>query len=85
MSTDNNDVTNELNIDMSYAIHERAHDKAFAKIVMLELDVAGLRRDLINENYGPITRDEVVLLLNGTKKELLTWIYITTLIEKNDV
>jgi hypothetical protein len=52
---------------------------------MLELDVAGLRRDLINENYGPITRDEVVLLLNGTKKELLTWNYIATLIEKNDV
>jgi hypothetical protein len=85
MSVDNNDVTNELNIDMEYAIHERAHDKAFAKVIMLEIEVSDLKRDIQERRWGPISRDEVVLLLDGAKKELLTWNYIATLIEKNDV
>jgi len=87
MSVDNNNMINELNetqTNSDYAIHSRASDKAFAKISTLQFDLSDLLSDLKSGSYGGITRSEVVLMIEGTKKELLTWNYIATLIEKND-
>ena len=78
---DNNDVTNELNADTMEVIKDNASNKAFAKLATLEIDLAQFKNDLISGNYYGITRDEVRLMIQGTKKEIQTWNYIATLIE----
>jgi hypothetical protein len=69
---------------MSKALRERAGYKAFAKIAMLKIEVKDLKRDLRDERWGPITEAEVLLLLNGTEKELKVWNYIKNLIDKSE-
>ena len=78
---DNNDVTNELNADTMEVIKNNASDKAFARLATLEIDLAQFKNDLISGSYYGITRDEVKLMIQGTKKEIQTWNYIATLIE----
>ena len=78
---DNNDVTNELNADTMKVTKDNASNKAFAKLATLEIDLAQFKNDLISGNYYGITRDEVKLMIQGTKKEIQTWNYIATLIE----
>lgn len=78
---DNNDVTNELNADTMEVIKDNASNKAFAKLATLEIDLAQFKNDLISGSYYGITRDEVKLMIQGTKKEIQTWNYIATLIE----
>ena len=78
---DNNDVTNELNADTMEVIKDNASNKAFARLATLEIDLAQFKNDLISGSYYGITRDEVRLMIQGTKKEIQTWNYIATLIE----
>ena len=78
---DNNDVTNELNADTMEVIKNNASDKAFARLATLEIDLAQFKNDLISGSYYGITRDEVKLMIQGTRKEIQTWNYIATLIE----
>ncbi len=78
---DNNDITNELNADTMEVIKNNASDKAFARLATLEIDLAQFKNDLISGSYYGITRDEVKLMIQGTKKEIQTWNYIATLIE----
>jgi hypothetical protein len=78
---DNNDVTNELNADTMEVIKDNASNKAFARLATLEIDLAQFKNDLISGSYYGITRDEVKLMIQGTKKEIQTWNYIATLIE----
>ena len=81
---DNNDITNELNMITRQEIVERASDKAFSKLVMLDIELSRYKDDLLSGNYGGIPRREVKLIIEGTKKEITTWNYIATLIEKDE-
>ena len=66
------------------AIHQRAVDKAFAKISMLIIEKNQIHDDLRRGNTNGITMEELQLLYNGTKTELAVWNYIAELIEKNN-
>lgn len=68
---------------MSSAIHTRASDKAFAKIVMLGLEIDSNKLDLKSGTYGGITYEEAVKILECNKTELKVWQYIAELIEKS--
>ncbi len=63
-------------------IKNRASNKAFAKVTILGLDIEEQKRNLKNGNIGGITREEAEQVLEGYKKELQVWNYITELIEK---
>ena len=68
----------------SYIIHERASDKAFAKITMLKIEAEQLNDDIKLGITGPITIEELELMYAGTLLELQTWRYIIELIEKSN-
>ena len=63
-------------------IKNRASNKAFAKVTTLKLNIKTQEKDLINGNIGGITYEEAENVLEGYKKELQVWNYITELIEK---
>jgi len=63
-------------------IKNRASNKAFAKVTILGLDIETYKQDLKNGNIGGITYEEAENVLEGYKKELQVWNYITELIEK---
>jgi len=67
------------------AIHQRASDKAFAKIEMLGFQI---RRDVVDLECGyyggDISREQFVLVAEGNKTELKVWQYIAELIEKSN-
>jgi hypothetical protein len=69
---------------MSSAIHSQAIDKAFAKITILGFDIERLKKDLKHGNTGGITENELIQVLDGTKKELNIWRFIAESIEKNN-
>lgn len=68
----------------NYEIQDRARDKAFAKVAMLQFDIEGLCKDVKNNNTGGITMEELELVLNGTRIEYKVWSFIAKLIETND-
>ena len=60
------------------AIHELAVNKAFAKVTMLGIEIDNNKVDLANGLYGgDITLEQFMLIVEGTKKELKIWEYIT--------
>lgn len=63
-------------------IKNRASNKAFAKITILNLDILRYKQELENGNVGGITHEEAESVLEGYKTELQVWNYITELIEK---
>jgi hypothetical protein len=63
-------------------IKNRASNKAFAKVTILTLDIETYKEDLRTGNIGGITYEEFEQVLEGYKKELQVWNYITELIEK---
>ena len=67
------------------AIHNRASDKAFAKISMLNFQI---RRDVVDLECGfyggDLSREQFVLVAEGNKTELKVWQYIAELIEKSN-
>mgnify|MGYP001288132185 CR=1 FL=1 len=66
-------------------IHNRASDKAFAKMSMLTFEITDNKTSLITGNYGgDITEEEMRMILNGNKIELKVWSYIAKLIETNE-
>jgi hypothetical protein len=67
-----------------YELQNRASDKAFAKSTMLKIDIEQLEDDIKFNNTGPISMQELELVLEGTKIELQVWRYITELIEKSN-
>ena len=67
------------------AIHNRASDKAFAKIEMLGFLIQTDERNLAIGSYGgDISRDQFMLIVEGNKTELKVWQYIAELIEKSN-
>ena len=68
-----------------YAIHQRASNKAFAKVEMLQTSTIRDQQDLNRKNYGgDITLDQFMLIVEGNKTELKVWQYIAELIEKSN-
>ncbi len=66
-------------------IHNRASDKAFAKLSMLTFEITDNETSLMTGNYGgDITEDEMRMILDSNKVELKVWNYIAELIEKNE-
>ena len=63
-------------------IKNRASNKAFAKVTILTLDIETYEQDLREGNIGGVTYEEFEQVLEGYKKELQIWNYITELIEK---
>jgi len=60
------------------AIHEFAINKAFAKVTMLGIEIDNNKVDLENGFYGgDITLEQFMLIVEGAKKELKIWEYIT--------
>ena len=57
MEVDNNDITNELNMETNNEVRERARNKVFAKIAMLNLDISQLKDDLETQNTGCISME----------------------------
>jgi hypothetical protein len=67
------------------AIHDRASDKAFAKIEMLTITIDRDEHDLIFGYFGGnITLEQFMLEVEGNKTELKVWQYIAELIEKSN-
>ena len=60
------------------AIHEFAANKAFAKVTMLGIEIDNDKVDLANGIYGgDISLEQFMLIVEGNKKELKIWEYIT--------
>ena len=68
----------------SSAIHSRASDKAFAKITILNFEIDGLKQDILQKNYGGLTEEQMLNLLDGTIIERKVWDYIAKTIETNN-
>ena len=67
------------------AIHQRASDKAFAKIEMLNFLIQTDERNLAIGSYGgDISLSDFMLVVEGNKTELKVWQYIAELIEKSN-
>ncbi len=69
---------------ISNAIHERASDKAFAKMEMLFFEIGSNKLELKSGSYGGITEEEMIMILESNQAELKVWKYIAELIEKSN-
>ena len=69
---------------MNSEIKQRAHNKAFSKMLALERDISKLKLDIRTGGDGRIGIDLLEKCLSSTEKELQTWQYIAKLIETND-
>jgi len=69
---------------MEINIRERARCKAFAKIAKLRLDIRLIKDDLEKQDSGIISMEDLATVYISTKRELKTWNYIATLIEKDE-
>ena len=65
-------------------LQDRAGDKAFAKIAILNIEASQLKQDIDIGNTGGITIEELVLMYKGTLKEIKVWNFIAELIEKSN-
>ena len=54
-------------------IMEAAESKCYSRIVSLIREVKDLGQDILNNNIGAITIEELHLLRQGAEKELLIW------------
>jgi hypothetical protein len=68
----------------SAELQERASNKAFAKITMLNFDIDKLKSDIKNEMYGGLDREQMNLLYTATLREREVWNHIAETIEKNN-
>ena len=67
-----------------YNTNEAATDKAYAKIVHLGFEIESNKKELLQGTFGPITREEMFLILKGNEKELNVWKYIMSLLEQDE-
>jgi len=65
-------------------IHEKAIQKAFAKVVTLKMDIRALADDVKCNRTGGVGMEEIKNVLEGTKTELQVWQYIYDLLEKTE-
>lgn len=62
-------------------IRDRAHNKAFSKIMTLQRDVSRLNDEIRAGGDGRISLDTLKDCVRSTRKDLQTWQYIAKLIE----
>jgi|13_taG_2_1085334.scaffolds.fasta_scaffold478604_1 hypothetical protein len=65
-------------------LQNRASDKAFAKITMLNIEAKQLDDDIKTDNTQGITMRELEILYDSTITELKVWRYIAEIIEKSN-
>ena len=65
-------------------LQNRASDKAFSKLALLNIEASQLKDDIKMGITGSVTIDEVVLMYKGTLKEIEVWQFIAELIEKSN-
>ena len=65
-------------------LQNRASDKAFAKITMLNIEAKQLDDDIKTDNTQGITMQELEILYDSTITELKVWRYIAEIIEKSN-
>ena len=61
----------------------QAHDKAFANMHQLSIEMATTRLKIESNLSDPLSMEQLELLLEGQTREFDTWNYIATLIEKD--
>jgi hypothetical protein len=63
-------------------IIDRAHNKAFSKIIDLKRDISQLNEDIRKGGDGRLSLDILKNCVLSTRTELQVWQFISTLIEK---
>lgn len=66
-------------------IKERASNKAFAKITTLKIEKNNLLDDIRNDNTGVVPIETLEQMYECCKKDIRTWNYIASLIEKDNI
>lgn len=64
-------------------IKEKASDKAFSRIRVLEFEIDALGRDYVRNGSGGITLEQQIGILEHIESEKTIWNYIASLIEKD--
>ena len=67
---------------MNNDIYQRAHNKAFSKILTLQRDISKLNEDIRSGGDGRISLDTLKDCVRSTRTDLQVWQFISTLIEK---
>lgn len=67
---------------MNNDIQNRAHNKAFSKIIDLKRDISQLNEDIRKGGDGRLSIDILKTCVRSTRKDLQTWQFIANLIEK---
>lgn len=67
---------------MNNDIQNRAHNKAFSKIIDLKRDISQLNEDIRKGGDGRLSIDVLKNCVRSTRKDLQTWQFIANLIEK---
>lgn len=68
---------------MKKDIKNRAHDKAFATIHGLDNDISRLKQEIKDDQTLFITKEQLIGVLDHTKRQREVWNYIASLIEKD--
>ena len=68
----------------SQELQERASNKAFAKITILNFDIDKLKSHIDKGLYGGLDREQMILLYTSTLREREVWNHIATIIETNN-
>jgi len=66
-------------------INERASNKAFAQITMLQLDIKDIENDIKNNNTSIVPLERLEKMIKSTKAEIEVWDYIAKLIEIDNI
>ena len=65
-------------------LHNRAFDKAYSKLMHVDIEIVKLRQDIERRSFGSLSESQVESMLNSTRIDQKVWRYISELIEKND-
>lgn len=67
---------------MNNDIQNRAHNKAFSKIIDLKRDISQLNEEIRRGGDGRLSLDALKSCVRSTRTDLQVWQFISTLIEK---
>lgn len=65
-------------------LSERAHNKAFSKMIYIEKDIQRLQQEIRDGGNGSVPIDLLKTSLEATQRDLQVWSYIAKLIETDD-
>jgi benzoyl-CoA reductase/2-hydroxyglutaryl-CoA dehydratase subunit BcrC/BadD/HgdB len=69
---------------MGFNVKEQASDKAFANVMKFENEIESIKKDILKESSGNVTKEQLESVLELLEKERTTWSYIFSLIEKDN-